>query len=108
METRTNNNKLVSISILCLVLLLTKLTVYSQQSTYTDTLRQSTINETTLSFKPNWAFKTKKTNTPFNAFKANNLPFFCKIEHNIEKKSKIPLRFRIGDLNYVNMLENKP
>lgn len=35
------------------------------------------------------------------------LPFFCKIEHKIESKSKIAFRFRLGDLNYVNMLENK-
>lgn len=41
------------------------------------------------------------------SFDVSKLPFFCKIEHKIEAKSKIPFRFRIGDLNYVNMLENK-
>lgn len=34
-------------------------------------------------------------------------PFFCRIESTIEKRSKIALRMRLGDLNYVNMLENK-
>jgi hypothetical protein len=40
-------------------------------------------------------------------FNAHHLPLFCKIEHQIEKSSKIAFRFRLGDLNYVNMLENK-
>ncbi|MFZ1749677.1 MAG: hypothetical protein WAU01_05780 [Saprospiraceae bacterium] len=40
-------------------------------------------------------------------FNKNDLPFFCKIEHKIETGSKIGFRFRLGDLNYVNMLENK-
>jgi len=42
--------------------------------------------------------------TPFNI---SALPFFCKIEHKIESNSNIAFRFRLGDLNYVNMLENK-
>lgn len=37
----------------------------------------------------------------------NSQPFFCHMESVIEKKSKIALRLRLGDLNYVNMLENK-
>lgn len=44
---------------------------------------------------------------PILLFNSNQLPFFCKIEHKIEKTSPIALRFRLGDLNYVNMLENK-
>lgn len=35
------------------------------------------------------------------------LPLFCKIEHVIEQKSGIAFRFRLGNLQYVNMLENK-
>lgn len=33
--------------------------------------------------------------------------FFCRLEENIEKNSRIAFRFRLGSLNYVNMLENK-
>jgi len=43
----------------------------------------------------------------YNTFEPEKLPIFCKIEHLIEKKSKLGFRFRLGDLNYVNMLENK-
>lgn len=40
-------------------------------------------------------------------FNPASMPFFCRIEHKIEKSGNIPFRFRLGDLNYVNMLENK-
>lgn len=32
---------------------------------------------------------------------------FCRIEEQIEIKSKIPVRFRLGTLDYVNQLEQK-
>ena len=43
---------------------------------------------------------------PF-AFNPNNLPFFCKIEYNMMKGKKLPVLFRLGDLQYVNEMENK-
>lgn len=60
-----------------------------------------------LNFKPNWVQTVAVSPFTINRFEPNSLPFFCKIEHNIEKNSKIAFRFRIGELNYVNMLENK-
>ncbi len=46
-----------------------------------------------LSFLPKWS--------------ADNLPFFCKIEHDWGKNSRLPLKFRLGSTDYVNWLEGK-
>lgn len=38
---------------------------------------------------------------------AENLPFFCKIEHEWGKNARIPLKFRLGSVDYVDWLEGK-
>ena len=38
---------------------------------------------------------------------AEELPFFCKIEHDWGLKSHIPIKFRLGSVEYVDWLEGK-
>jgi hypothetical protein len=38
---------------------------------------------------------------------AKDLPFFCRIEHNFAQKSTVPLKFRLGSVEYVDWLEGK-
>lgn len=40
-------------------------------------------------------------------WEAESLPFFCRIEYDLAKKSNVPLKFRLGSVEYVDWLEGK-
>lgn len=43
-----------------------------------------------------------------NLLKPTKQPFFCALETKIERKTQIPVKFRLGTVQYVDYLENKP
>ena len=40
-------------------------------------------------------------------FSVETLPFFCKIEYKMGLQKKLPIKFRLGDVQYVDELERK-
>jgi hypothetical protein len=42
------------------------------------------------------------------AYNYDDLAFFCKLEVKIENVTKVPIKFRLGDFQYIEKLEGKP
>ena len=51
----------------------------------------------------------KKNNAPSLTanFNHNLFPIFCKIEHKMSVNAKMPIRIRLGSVDYVDKLEGK-
>jgi hypothetical protein len=39
--------------------------------------------------------------------KHRTVPFFCQLEYRLERKSGVPLKFRLGSVSYMDWLEGK-
>ena len=48
-----------------------------------------------------------QVSAPF-LWKADDLPFFCRIEYHLGKRAQVPFKFRLGSVEYVDWLEGKP
>lgn len=51
--------------------------------------------------------KTPLTDLFIPKWQATDLPFFCKIEHKMGKRTPLPVKFRLGSVQYVDFLEGK-
>lgn len=51
--------------------------------------------------------KTSRLKWDLIEFKVCDLPTFCRIEVQMEKATKIPVKFRLGEVQYVERLEGK-
>ena len=50
--------------------------------------------------------KTQPRAVP-SVFSVETLPFFCKIEYKMGFNKKLPIKFRLGDVQYVDEMEGK-
>ena len=55
----------------------------------------------------NQTVSLKKPTFVPSIFSVEALPFFCKIEYKMGLNQKVPIKFRLGDVQYVDQLEGK-
>lgn len=112
---------LLTNSYLCLALLLLNPSVGKSQYqlSYADLKQYSEYKHSNKkSFRINLFYKNLKTTAAINQsskpaypllpqWTPADLPLFCKIEYHLDKVLPIPIRFRLGSVDYVNWLEQK-
>lgn len=107
--------------VVCLLLGANSLTTSAQTSGPAPLLKRTLINGKILTYP--WLKKaapisrvasisepqeTPKTLQPLRPDQyVRSFGFFCQVEYKLEKTTRLPLRFRIGQLDYINRLEGK-
>ncbi len=89
------------------ILIISQIDVKAQlKKTFSDVIQMSDSVSTvskrrdlTATFRPSYFLQPDLGN--------KNLGFICRQEWKLEKKTGLPLRFRLGSLEYVNRLEGK-
>lgn len=100
--------------------------VFSQTSHYTSSEVSYKILKQQLGITLDYSIKNYKNKTSHNSFldahtlfqqdiksiprayNFHDLGFFCKVEVQVEQKTKIPIKFRLGEYNQIERLEGKP
>ncbi len=108
----------LSKTLLFLSVMLAGQIVYGQDSTVIEvrashliTPKLFDISEVNLglqSFKSNTAFTRPLSPSLPSFYKTEHLALFCRLEEQVAQKSNVNMRFRLGSLDYVDQLEQKP
>ncbi|MGB0862068.1 MAG: hypothetical protein ACPG19_09310 [Saprospiraceae bacterium] len=77
-----------------------KMEYFIKKSTNNWVLNATSVKENTSLFS--------HTSTIPSAYSYNDLAIFCKLEVQLEQKTKIPIKFRLGEFNHIEKLEGKP
>jgi len=97
-------NKIVSTLCLCLLVA----SCYSQQFSTVNSIKETAVSFDDYKWaKFNVELLEESSILEASKFSAASLPFFCKMEHQLQLKSRIPVRIRLGNVDYVNKMESK-
>jgi len=85
-------------------LLKTQLSELSNDFSFSEQIKQFTFQENR---KNTFKLMRKEQQQMPAAYAYKDLAFFCKIEVQLEKAVKLPVKFRLGSVDYVDYLEGK-
>ena len=98
--------RIFKVFLACSLLLINK--VYGQQIILRQDLKQrppATLFDTSKKIMPGPTLSPNRNISP--SLYTQHFGFFCRKELQLEKAIKLPLRFRLGSLDYVNSLEHE-